>query len=125
MNKIEQQAFEVLNQIAIAWNLPPGFKTTDALPLIIRHIESTDNLIKIRDNLFPEFTDVDGVSVDSCAYWNLEGAIIDLKRSNSNGDTDSINDYVSCCIRTIERVQNQIGHVKDIIEENDESLLFV
>ena len=40
------------------------------------------------------------------AYWNLAGALIDLERLGAD----------PACIRTIRRVQQQLGEVSDVLQ---------
>lgn len=64
-------------------------------------------LEEIKDVLFarPKQRE-DGVLVSSDAYYELEGALIDLKRTNAD----------EVCIRTVERVQKQISKVHKILQ---------
>lgn len=48
----------------------------------------------------------DGTLVSSEAYYNLEGAILDLQRKGAD----------AVCIRTLKRVQKQISDVMKICE---------
>ena len=47
------------------------------------------------------------MEIDGSAYWNLEGALIDLKRTKADKG----------CIKTIERVQSQILKAEDILRK--------
>ncbi|MBY0561528.1 hypothetical protein [Hyphomicrobium sp.] len=63
-------------------------------------------LEKISSALFPTpRKERGGHLIDSDAYYNLEGALIDLKRTKAD----------PVCIKTIERVQKQIHQVSRIL----------
>lgn len=71
-------------------------------------MKAEDALEKINSALFPPAKKQrDGVMIDSDAYYNLEGAILDLKRLKAD----------AVCIRTIERVQQQILAVSKVLQK--------
>jgi hypothetical protein len=48
----------------------------------------------------------DGLQVSGDAFWNLDGALIDLSRLGAD----------PVCIRTIRRVQQQLKEVSNVLE---------
>jgi hypothetical protein len=66
--------------------------------------ELEEALKKINDALFPK----PGLMLDADAYYNLEGALIDMRRS---GEADKV------CINTVARVQKQISAVSKVLKK--------
>ena len=72
-------------------------------------MKAEDALQKVNDALFPKpRKNKDGMMVDSDAYYNLEGALIDLRRQGADKG----------CIRTIERVQQQLVAVSKVLQKS-------
>ncbi len=58
--------------------------------------------------IFETITTERGTSVSDHLYYNLEGAIIDIKRTGMCDRT---------CMNTLERVRNQIGKIGKILND--------
>jgi len=50
--------------------------------------------------------DEDSVMISNHAYWNLQGAIIDIERT---GQCDAV------CLRTLKRVRDQLGRIDRLL----------
>lgn len=62
-------------------------------------MDAFEALRQVREALFPEpVKDGNGYYTDSSAFWNLEGARVDLERLKAD----------RVCINTIKRVQQQL-----------------
>ena len=70
-------------------------------------LKPEDALHAIDNALFPETREQQGLRVSGHAYWNLAGARIDLERTVAD----------AVCIRTIQRVQQQLLDVAKILHE--------
>jgi hypothetical protein len=73
-----------------------------------RKMTSDEALKKIANALFPKpRKDKGGLMVDGDAYYNLEGARIDLERTGAD----------RVCLETIESVQQQIIAVSKVLQK--------
>ena len=70
-------------------------------------LKPEDALHAIDNALFPETREQQGLRVSGHAYWNLAGARIDLERTGAD----------PACIRTIQRVQQQLREGATILHE--------
>ena len=64
-----------------------------------------DLIQKLEKALFPEAEKRDGFNVSADAYYNIGGAIYDLKRMGAD----------AVCIRTLERIEEQLYAARKLL----------